>query len=510
MNAAQGRAKELRKKAKTFLSFRQHPVKIIKYTTKYLWLLLFSLGKYLIAMEFDIAGWLHANWFDIMIVVVIFIFAFVRWVTVYFELAQDRIIGHTGFLGMARTVVYFEEIASFSVCQGPLAYVLHSCQVYIDTDAKCFQSADIRIDLTKSRAMEIYQLICKKSQAHPGFVFTTRKRQLLVFSLLFTSAVSGAIVLLTVLYQAYLITDAEFEKRLLNEMNNQIQNIENYSIGKYFLAAGALIGLVWIMSFTSNLLRHWDFTCRPGEEFLRIRSGKGSRRHHLLRRDHINYLDFTQSFFMRLFNICSVEVGCSGYGKRRKEISALIPITTLKDAAASARLLTPEYKMCNAQVKTNSANIVGYVIFPLIAAAIALAAGVATQYFFPERRNRIIFIEIMLALPFFWMAVVKAVAALNTSMGFKGSDVTLCYCKWYTFHKVLLKKEKITKVTVRQDPFSKIAGNGTVFFYTTGERSPRHKVAGVNYKRALEILKNNGFEVTAPGDSKDIQQGDEI
>jgi putative membrane protein len=85
----------------------------------------------------------------------------VRWVTVYFELAQDRIIGHTGFLGMARTVVYFDEIASFSVCQGPLAYVLHSCQVYIDTDAKCFQSADIRIDLTKSRAMEIYQLICK-------------------------------------------------------------------------------------------------------------------------------------------------------------------------------------------------------------------------------------------------------------------------------------------------------------------------------------------------------------
>ena len=107
------------KKQKTFLSFRQHPVKIIKYTTKYLWLLLFSLGKYLIAVEFDIARWLHANWFDIMIVVVIFIFAFVRWVTVYFELAQDRIIGHTGFLGMARTVVYFDEIASFSVCQGP-------------------------------------------------------------------------------------------------------------------------------------------------------------------------------------------------------------------------------------------------------------------------------------------------------------------------------------------------------------------------------------------------------
>ena len=79
----------------------------------------------------------------------------------------------------------------------------------------------------------------------------------------------------------------------------------------------------------------------------------------------------------------------------------------------------------------------------------------------------------MLALPFFWMAVVKAVAALNTSMGFKGGDLTLGYCKvWYTFHKVLLKKEKITKVTVRQDPFSKIAGNGTVFFLYHGRKIP--------------------------------------
>lgn len=502
MSSAGEQARQLRTRAKTFLSFRQHPVKIIKYTTKYLWLLLLSLGKYLIAAEFDIKSWLDANWFDLLVVGAIFLFAFVRWITVYFELADDRIIAHTGFLGMARTVVYFEDISSVSLCQGPMAYVVHSCEVYIDTDAKCFQATDIRIDLTKSRAMEIYHLISHKAKNKPGFVFKTRKRQLFIFSLLFTSAVSGAVVLLTILYQVYRITDDEFDKRLLGEVNNQIQNIERSGIGIYFLAAGALIGLVWVMSFVSNLLRHWEFICKRGEDFLRIRSGKGSRRHHLLRRRNINYLDFTQSFLMRMFNICSVEVGCSGYGKRRKEISALIPITTSKDAVASARMLTPEYTLCNPQVKTGKANIVGYVIFPLLAAAGTIAAGITAQHFFPERTKQIVFIEILLALPFFWMAIVKAVAATNTSMGFKGGNVTLGYCRWYTFHKVVLKKKNITKVTVRQDPFSRIAGNAAVFFYTTGEKSPRHKVAGVNYKRALEILKNNGFEVSMEGDGK--------
>lgn len=495
MRAAES-ARELKSKAKEFLSFRQHPIKIIKYTTRYLWLLLLSLAKYLIASSFDIAAWLDTNWFDLVIIVAIFAFAFVRWATIYFELGNDRIIAHTGFLGMTRTVVFFEHIASLSLCQGPFSYLVHSCEVYIDTDAKCFQSSDIRIDLTKSRAMEIYHLISNNVRTQPGFVFKARKRQMFIFSLLFTSAVSGAVVLLTILYQAYRITDDEMSRRLIDEVNSQIKIIESSGIWIYFLAAGSLIGLVWLMSFISNLLRHWAFTCKPGDEHLRIRSGKGSRRHHLLCRRYINYLDFTQSFLMRIFRICSVEVGCTGYGKRRKEISALIPITTLKDAVASAKMLAPEYSLCKAQVKTGKANIVGYVIIPLIAAVMPSAAGAVMIRFFPHRREQIVFIAVMLALPLLWMAVVKFSAAFFTSLGFKGDNVTLCYCRWYTFHKIALKKERITKVKVRQDPFSRISGNCTVLFYTTGERSRCHKVAGVKYKRTLEILKNNGFDVT--------------
>ena len=67
--------KDLKVLAKEFLSFRQHPVKIIKYMARYLWLLLLSLAKYLIATQFDIKSWLEANWFDLVILLVILLFA---------------------------------------------------------------------------------------------------------------------------------------------------------------------------------------------------------------------------------------------------------------------------------------------------------------------------------------------------------------------------------------------------------------------------------------------------
>lgn len=486
-------SKKLTHRARKFLSFRQHPIKIVKYMAKYLWLLLFSLAKYLIASHFDIKSWLEANWFDLIILMVIFGFAFIRWAMVYFELGKDRIITHTGFMGMTKTVVFFEDISSVSLCQGPISYLLHSCTMYIDTDADSVQSTDIRIDLTKSRAMEIYHIASHNSKAQPGFVFKSPKKQLVIFSLLFSSAISGMIVLLTILYQAYLITDSEFNRRLLDEVNSQIQIIEGSGIWIYFLVAGLLIGLIWVMSFLSNLLRHWDFTCKRSQSELRIRSGKGSRRHHLLRRKYMNYLDFTQSFFMRMFNICSVEVSCTGYGKRRKEISALIPITTSKDAVFSAKLLAPEFSLCKPQVKTNRANIPGFIILPALAALTPLVLGIFMQYLFPWRKSQIIFIEIMVALPLLWLVVVKCEAAVSTSMGFEGDNVTLSYCRWYTFHKVALKRERITKVTVKRNPLARIFGTCTVVIYTTGEDSRKHLVGGVNYKKALRILKQNGF-----------------
>ena len=487
-------AKKLSRRAREFLSFRQHPIKIVKYMARYLWLLLLSLAKYLIASHFDIKSWLEANWFDLVILLVILGFALIRWITVYFELGDDRIITHTGFLGMTKTVVYFEDITSVSLCQGPISFLIRNCTVYIDTDADCVQSTDIRIDLTKSKAMEIYHLISQKARSQPGFVFKSPKKQLLIFSLLFSSAISGTIVLLTILYQAYLITDKEFNRRLINEVNSQIQMIENSGIGIYFLAAGLLIGLIWVMSFIFNLLRHWDFTCKRGVNYLRIRSGKGARRHHLLRRKYMNYLDFTQSFFMRMFNICSVEVNCTGYGKRRKEISALIPITTSKDAVESAKLIAPEFSLCKPQVRTSKACVPGFIVMPALAAVAPILLGIVMQYFFPLRKEQIIFIEIMVALPFIWLTIVKCEAAVTTSMGFEDDNVTLSYCRWYTFHKVALKRERITKVTIRRNPLARLFGTCTVVICTTGEDSRKHLIGGVHYKKTLRILKDNGFD----------------
>lgn len=150
--------KEKRSWLKNFFAHRQHPIMILSYTTKYMWLLAIPLAKYLIAAKFNFQSWFQAHWVDILTITFIFGYAFLRWIFVYYELEEDCIIAHTGYFGITRTKVYFAEISSLSLSQGYISRLIHSCAVYIDTDAKSLQNADIMLTLTKNEPLSF--IIC--------------------------------------------------------------------------------------------------------------------------------------------------------------------------------------------------------------------------------------------------------------------------------------------------------------------------------------------------------------
>ena len=209
-----------------FFRRRQHPVKIIMYIAKYLWLLLIPLAKYLIATQFDFESWVKTNWVDILTLSVIFGYGILRWVFIYFEIEEDSIIAHTGYFGIEKTQVYFSEMSSMSLCQGYIFRLLGACTVYIDTDAKSIQSADIRLDISQKQAFRIYELATQKCRSKPKYIFNTQKRSLLIFSLLFSSTLSGMLLTLTFIYQAYRIVGREIEEEFLAKVNTQLEKMK--------------------------------------------------------------------------------------------------------------------------------------------------------------------------------------------------------------------------------------------------------------------------------------------
>ncbi|SEK42846.1 PH domain-containing protein [Ruminococcus albus] len=485
-----------------FFRRRQHPVKIIMYIAKYLWLLLIPLAKYLIATQFDFQSWVKTNWVDILTLSVIFGYGILRWVFIYFEIEEDSIIAHTGYFGIEKTQVYFSEMSSMSLCQGYIFRFLGACTVYIDTDAKSIQNTDIRLDISQKQAFRIYELATQRCRNKPKYIFNTQKRSLLIFSLLFSSTLSGMLLTLTFIYQAYRIVGREIEEEFLAKVNTQLEKMTLH-IPKYLIVAALVVAGSWFVSFISNLLRHWGFSCTRCADMLLISSGKGTKRRHIIMRERINYIDYQQSMFMKLFGICSVQLHCTGYGKRRLELSALVPITTTISAETSVRLLMPNMPSVGYDVRTGWGDIRRFVTLPLL---ICLLPGALYEFLcrliprfemviktIPDWKSALTNLAVISVVPLVWLVIVKVNAAFHTAVGFEGGHCMLSYCRFYRFHRASVRIDRISKIMIRRNPFQRMNGTCHLYVYTSAEGSSCHVVKGLNYEKLTCAMQKAGL-----------------
>lgn len=486
---------------KNFFRHRQHPIKIITYTSKNLWLLLIPLTKYLIATKFDFESWIRTNWLDILAIIGIFALALLRWVFVYYETEEDGIIAHSGLFGMFTTKVYYNEITTFSCCQNYFQQLVNACTMYIETNARAVSDTDVKLVLSKKNVDEILEIVTAQCREKPRMTVKPRKTHLLVFSVLFSSTLSGVILFATFMFEIYQLVGKELEQELIQRVNGEItrMNTEFFRFTSQIPKIILIIVFValggWLVSFCANLMRHWRFTAtRCGSQII-VESGIISKRKHVINRSKINYLDYEKSFLMKLFKICSVTVCCTGYGVNQREISALIPITTSKEVRKSLKILVPDVPHSAIEIKTGASDILRFIFMPSILGFIPPIAGEIAKFFIHEWHEEINIIIMIALIPFAWKIIIAVASAFNTSLGFANDYCTLRYCSLYRFHKIIMPKANISKVVVTQSWFQKVSKRCNLSVYTNCQNTRVHTVKNLPLDKTRELCLREGIKI---------------
>ncbi|MCD7740746.1 MAG: PH domain-containing protein [Ruminococcus sp.] len=493
------RMNKARNAVSRFFRHRQHPIKLISYTSRNLWLLLIPLSRYLIASRFDFQAWFMANWIDILAISFIFAFAIVRWVTIRFDIEPDGIVAHTGFLGMVRTKVFFSQITSVSFCQSWYSRPLSAHTIYIETNARTLSSQDLKLVLSTKNANLLYDFISTSEVDKPKVTFSPRKSHLLVFSLLFSSTLSGMLVFGTFMFEAYRIVGIETEREILDRVNGELNRIDSRFLNLFktiptiILIIAGMILLGRLLSFVSNLARHWSFTVTRNDSQFYVRSGVLIKRRHIINQSKVNYYDLNQTLLMKIFKICSVRLDCTGYGKSSREIDALIPITTYKQMNASLKLLVPDLPKPKPEVKTGSSDVHRFVTIPIILCALPPAIIELSKYFFGNRFSDLNALIVIAAIPLIWFVIVKTAAAFNTSVGFSADGCVINYCRWFQFHKIFLPKANISKIRITRNPLQMVSHTCNLWIYIVGEKSHWHKIKYMPYEQVREVCLREGY-----------------
>lgn len=478
--------------AQKILYNRQHPIKILGYTTRSFWLLLIPLARSLIALKFDIASWLKGWWLDILVISVIFLYAFLRWFFITFTINESSITANTGYFGLSKAKIPFDKICSVSCTQGVLYRPFKAYKVYIDTNSGSDFSSDLVLAMKKSDIEKLQKISEKESSTKPVFSYQPRKINLVIFSLLFSSTLSGVILFAALIIQSSRIIGRELEERFFSVLSSYARYL-TVRLPRYVVIVAMVVILGWLYSFTLNILRHWKFNITRSDRTLIINSGIITKRFHMLSVDKINYVDIQQSLTMKLFGICSVHIHCSGYGKSRREIAALIPITTLSEVEKTVGLLLPELAPPDTELKPRLKNIMRF-LWPPIWLCVGIPAVCAVlMYFFPGWSEIIRFVGIIAEIPSLWLLIVKVASAFTTGIGADYSFAVFSYCKLYKFHTVIVDRSKISKVSLYQTPMQVIAKNCSLKFNTHGESSVTHRIKNFPLSKAEDYLKEKNL-----------------
>lgn len=477
---------------------RQHKVAILKYTTKNFWMLLIPLVRGLVAMNFDFYHWLQGAYWDLIVILLMIGFAVLRWYFIRFEVGENGIfISHGVFLRNEFTIPY-SAVACASAARSIWLRPIRAVTVALDSDSHSTlgqgKKADAELIMKLTDYTKIYNNI-PNSLTNAKISYRASKADLVFFSLVFSSTLSGIIFLGTLFIQGSRIVGDQLEQQFLNAVSDVTEFMQRIISGvtPAAVALTLIFALGWGFSFVSNLLRHINFRIQRCGNDITVRNGFFSKWRYYVNISKVNCADLRQNLLMKICRVMSVHVSCTGYGKSKNEIPVFVPITTKKRVMSTMQMMLPSFTLSNISLKPKPFYILPFLWGPLLSAVLLPVGAVAAARFFPAWSGIVKFLLIMGEIPSLYLIAVKITAKFTTGIGFGSDTITLKYCTFSQFHTVIVPKSRIAYVRLSRTIFQRFNGTCDVWVYSRGERASKHRICGIDVKKAEEFFGNENF-----------------
>ncbi len=455
---------------------RQHPLQMFPFIGKYLFLLSLPLLRGLIAVR-DPAGlqaWVRGSWFDILIVLLILMFAYFSWRCSRICVQSGILTVQNGWLIRREAAVPLKSITTLTVEAPFYLRPFFARRVFIDTAGGIWRNPDFQLLLYKKDAAALLSLRVPQQPPPPRRCYRARWRYLLFLSFCVSNSFTGAVLAAAFFKYAGEILGAEFQQLLLSGLDTLAAPLRFLPYGTAIIALLLLIG--WAVHFLRNLLHYIGFSVKRYKDLLHIRSGFFTLRTYTCPIRAINFLDFRQTVFSKILGLYVVFIHCIGYGKRKRDKAVLLPAATASTTARVTEQLLWELPHENVTVRPVKYALWRYVRWPLIALGgvpLTVYALTPRYAFFTALLH---FVGVMLCVPILWRLIVAVLETGSAGIGITTECLTLCYARRFTLHTVVIPRDRISFIRLRQSVFQKRRDICDVLVYTHNERRTCHRV----------------------------------
>ena len=482
--------------------YHEHPLRILKYSAKNIWLLIFPLIRGLTHFPFRINRewayeWLRGAWFDIMILLLIILFGFARWHSSVIKTDSCSVTHFDGVIFRVRKTIPYSSISSTSFEYPFYLRPFGAVSVKCDTSAGIFRTSDMKFLVSRKVSRGL-------AESFPGIRDISKAEEfprpsavsLILFSAFFSSGATGVIYLATFFFKG-----GDIARDMIGRYIDSITVSTEKFTGRLLLrlpdaavGVGALFIGAWLLSFLVNLLKYARFSLCYNSSHLRLTYGAVTERLYSIKTAHVNYIDFRQNLIMKLLRMVATHISCAGYGNSRKSLPVLIPVRRVSRMGEEfERLGIVQHK--NLEYRPKLRGLWQYIWLPVIVTLSLIPAYLIVTWLIPALRRLTIFVAIMAEIPAVWMIFVKFAAFFTSGVSLYDDKIKLSYSRFTTFHTVIADRRKLVKVEYEQTFIQKWKGRCNLKFWFEGEVSRRHKVKALPVADVRTISELLGIDV---------------
>ncbi len=454
---------------------RQHPLAMLRYIRRYLWLLLLPLGH-------GLQLWLQGSRPPAALLLPLLVFPLWGWLQHTYAVTDDSLCIRRGLLLRRHTRIPLCHITTLTVERPWHLRLLRAARVRVDTDAGSAYRADRWLIVSRRAATAFLSTPTEKPTVlcHPPMTYT------LLFSLLASNPLSGALLPATALYRIGQLLGEGVQRALLDNLEAAAALVTLIPRTAAMIALAVAAG--WAVGVLRSLLRYLPFRVARYGNTLHVCTGSLTRRDHLCAVEAIHFIDYRQSLLTRLMRLHTVFIHCIGYGKGNHAMAVLLPACPVACSASMLQRLLPAYQPQPPTLRPRRWAIWRYAYPPLLAGALLLPAARALARLLPQWQELLTTLAIFAAIPCVWLLAVRIVDHRTAGATCADGCFTLRYARLFTFHTVAVPCDRVVATALRQSPFQRLTHSCDLMLYTHDEKRLCHRIKSVPLSQAATLL----------------------
>jgi uncharacterized membrane protein YdbT with pleckstrin-like domain len=467
---------------------KENKLKILNYSLKSLWLLLFPVARALFQKNADITffrSWLEGACLDLLILFFVILIGYMKWSLAKFYFDNKKVVFDNNLPIQKKKIIPYANISSVSAKQSILIKPFNAIKVSIDTRGGNVKHSDLDLLMNVKDWEEIKHKITIFSKSKTEkfkFKYKAGFWGMILFSLLFSSSISGVVYIATILVQL-----GKTAGDLLMSQRDTFQNISEQmaaSIALKIPPIGFAIAIILIatklLSFTLNLFRYANFEIANDKNLININSGLLAKREFFLTPSKINYTDLEQNMLMKIFSLTSIHVNCAGYGNNGNEIPVFLPIMGSKQAENVLNRLFIFGRVKKPTVRPKFTAVFRFITLPVVIIGVLCVIYFILSNLFPYYKKTFFFFMIIFLVPSFWFLIVKFLSVFYTGFSYENGIYNINICKNFKFHNISVREENIIKIQISQNIFQKYFKKCDISFNLNSEKGKKIKIKSID------------------------------